>query len=114
MVAKEKNVLPIFIFPPEQIEPSKNKYFSNNSVQFMIESLKELNKLLKKLNSRIYFFKGTNDKVFEEIIETNSVNSIGFNIDYSPYALKRDKQIEKICMKNKIKYIKKKITLFTI
>lgn len=31
-----KKVIPIFIFPPEQIDPKKNKYFSNNSVQFMI------------------------------------------------------------------------------
>ena len=29
-------ITPIFIFPPEQIEPKQNKYFSNNSVQFMI------------------------------------------------------------------------------
>ena len=37
-----KKVTPIFIFPPEQINPKQNKYFSHNSVQFMIESLKEL------------------------------------------------------------------------
>jgi hypothetical protein len=33
------NIIPIFIFSPEQISPNKNKYFSNNSVQFMINSL---------------------------------------------------------------------------
>jgi deoxyribodipyrimidine photolyase len=35
-------IVPIFIFPPEQIQPLKNKYFNHNSVQFMIESLQEL------------------------------------------------------------------------
>ena len=67
MVTKENNALPIFIFPPEQIEPSKNKYFSNNSVQFMIESLKELNKQLKKFNSRIYFLKGLMIKLLKKL-----------------------------------------------
>lgn len=31
-----KKVTPIFIFPPAQIDPKVNKYFSHNSVQFMI------------------------------------------------------------------------------
>ena len=53
-----KNIIPIFIFTPEQIEPDKNKYFSNNSVQFMIESLHELSKEIKKKNGQIYFFQG--------------------------------------------------------
>jgi deoxyribodipyrimidine photolyase len=45
---KEKgSVVPIFIFTPEQIEPKKNDYFSNNSVQFMIESLHELSDEIK-------------------------------------------------------------------
>lgn len=31
-----ESIVPIFIFPPEQINPQNNKYFSHNSVQFMI------------------------------------------------------------------------------
>jgi deoxyribodipyrimidine photolyase len=31
-----KKVTPIFIFPPAQINPKINKYFSHHSVQFMI------------------------------------------------------------------------------
>jgi deoxyribodipyrimidine photolyase len=38
-ILNHKSVTPIFIFPPVQIDPKINKYFSNNSVQFMIESL---------------------------------------------------------------------------
>ena len=37
-----ENIIPIFIFTPEQIS-DKNKFKSNNAIQFMIESLKELN-----------------------------------------------------------------------
>ena len=37
-------IVPAFIFTPEQVDRNKNKYFSSNSVQFMIESLRDLNK----------------------------------------------------------------------
>jgi len=39
-----KNVIPIFIFTPEQIDKNKNKYFSDHSVQFLCECLEELKK----------------------------------------------------------------------
>ena len=37
-----KKVYICFIFDPKQIDKRKNSYFSDNCVQFMIESLKEL------------------------------------------------------------------------
>jgi len=36
-----------FIFTPEQIDASKNNYKNDNCVQFMIESLKDLDKQLE-------------------------------------------------------------------
>ena len=55
---KELNeeITPIFIFTPEQIEPKNNKYFTNGSVQFMIESLHELSNEIKKKKGKLYFF----------------------------------------------------------
>ena len=45
--AKEnKNLYPIFIFNPEQVT-SKNNYLSIKSIQFMIESLEDLEKSIK-------------------------------------------------------------------
>ena len=41
-----KTLLPIFIFTPEQVS-SENKYRSQNAVQFMIESLDDLDKSLR-------------------------------------------------------------------
>lgn len=55
-----KKVTPIFIFPPAQINPKVNKYFSHHSVQFMIESLKELSATIEKYDGKLYFFKGDN------------------------------------------------------
>jgi deoxyribodipyrimidine photo-lyase len=106
-IKENENVIPIFIFPPEQIDPKKNNYFSNNSVQFMIESLHELSLEIKKNNGKFYFFKGDNLKVLTSINKQIKIESIGFNVDYTPYARKRDDEIKKWCDKNDIKYYMK-------
>jgi deoxyribodipyrimidine photo-lyase len=46
---KSTSVIPIFIFTPEQV--TNNPYKSDNAVQFMIESLEELDEELKKKKS---------------------------------------------------------------
>ena len=91
-----KNIVPIFIFTPEQIT-NKNKYKSDNSVQFMIESLKELDSELKKNKSKLHLFYGDNIKVLTKICNKINVDNIVFNMDYTPYAIKRDKQIQTFC-----------------
>jgi deoxyribodipyrimidine photo-lyase len=111
----ESNVIPIFIFPPEQINPKKNEYFSNASVQFMIESLHELSDDIKNKNGKIYFFKGDNLKVLKNIHKNIGINSIGYNIDYTPYAKKRDNEIRTWCNDQNIKlYEKEDYVLYDI
>ena len=61
------NIIPIFIFTPEQIT-KKNKFISNNSIQFMIESLKDLDSELHKNNSKLHIFKGNNITVLKKYI----------------------------------------------
>lgn len=98
-------ITPIFIFPPEQIDPKKNKYFSNNLVQFMCESLIELNQDYKKKKGELYFFEGDTIKVLQEIHKKNKIENIGFNLDYSPYAKSRDEKIKKWAEKEQINVI---------
>ena len=50
---KSDKIYLAFIFDPIQIDESKNKYFSHNCVQFMIESLKELYKKSEKKSPQI-------------------------------------------------------------
>ena len=45
-----QNVIPIFILTKEQLDQKQNKYFSNNCVQFMMESLNELDNELDARN----------------------------------------------------------------
>lgn len=108
-------VLPIFILTPEQIEKKINKYFSNNSVQFMIESLIDLNEQIEKYNGKLYFFKGDTIKILKYINSIHNIKTIGFNIDYTPYAIERDNKIKTWCNINKINIISEEdVVLYNI
>jgi deoxyribodipyrimidine photo-lyase len=104
-------ILPIFIFTPEQVT-NKNKYFSSNCFQFMIESLKELNnELIKKYNSHIHYYYGDNIDVLNNLLKEYEYNSIYFNMDYTNYAKNRDIKIKDFCIKNNIQCISKETYL---
>jgi len=95
-----KNVIPIFIFTPEQID--KNSYKSDNAIQFMIESLTELENKIKKKKGQLYYFYGKQDKIINKIIKNNNIDAVYFNKDWTPYAIKRDEKINKLCLKKDI------------
>lgn len=92
-----KNVYTIFIFTPEQVG-SGNKYKSDNSVQFMIESLQDLASQISKSGGHLYTFFGHNDKVVEDCIKAWDINVVCFNLDITPYAKERDSKIIKLCV----------------
>ena len=99
-------IYPIFIFTPEQI--NINSYKSDNSVQFMIESLLELSKQIK-----LTFCYGHIEDVLNNIIKNNKIEAIYTNTDYTPYSVKREKLIEKICKHHNIDFhYSHDITLF--
>jgi deoxyribodipyrimidine photo-lyase len=95
-IENSKVIYPIFIFTPEQI--THNTYKSDNAVMFMVESLIELKKELPQLT----FCFGEIDEVIENIIKNNDIDMIYANTDYTPYSVKREKIIEKVCKKNDI------------
>lgn len=92
-------IICIFIFTPEQID--NNKYFNHNAVGFMIETLIELNEELKQYNSKLYCFKGDLIKILTKIHKLEPITELGFNIDYTPYARKREKKLITFCKKIK-------------
>jgi deoxyribodipyrimidine photo-lyase len=91
-----KNIYTIFIFTPEQVG-SGNKYKSDNSVQFMIESLHYLSSQISKAGGHLYTFYGHNDSVIEDCIKAWDINLVCYNVDISPYARERDEKIVKLC-----------------
>ena len=92
------NVYTIFIFTPEQVG-SANKYKSNNSVQFMIESLADLASEIKTQGGQLHTFYGNNTKVLADCIKAWDINIVAFNLDITPYARERDEDIIKLCKK---------------
>ena len=114
-IKEQGSVQVIFIFTPEQINVKKNKYFSNNSVQFMIESLKELHEEIKKHGGKFLFFYGDNIKVLSSLHKTDTIKSISYNFEYTPYGTKRSKDIHDFAKKeNIIIYEKEDYALYDI
>ena len=93
-------IYPIFIFNKKQIDPKMNKYFSNNSTRFFIESLHDLNNsFIKNTNSNMHFFFTSDDdtKILKEIKKVFDYDSVFYNIDYTPFARNRDESLKKYC-----------------
>jgi len=93
-----EKVYTCFIFTPEQITTA-NKYRSSNAIQFMIESLESLN---QDLGNKLMFFYGDNVSVVKTLVEVLDLDAVFFNRDYSPYAVKRDKDIKELCEKESV------------
>jgi deoxyribodipyrimidine photo-lyase len=82
-------IIPIFIFNKKQIEEKENRYYSKNAVQFLFESLDELDFLN-------FFYTSTNDiDVISKLYDKYKFETIAFNKDYTPFAIKRDAEIGK-------------------
>lgn len=90
-----KSVIPCFIFTPEQIE--HNPYRSDHCLQFMIESLEDLERQLELKKGHLFLFYGKPEDVVKQCIERLGVDAVVVNKDYTPYSLARDQQIASIC-----------------
>ena len=90
-----KEVIPCFIFTPEQID--RNPYRSDFCLQFMMESLEDLNDSLKKRGSRLHLFFDHPETIVAQCAK--SVDAVVVNQDYTPYSLARDEKIKRVCLK---------------
>ena len=99
--SKCNRLFTIFIFTPEQVTGA-NKFKSNNAVQFMIESLQDLTSSISKKGGHLYTFYGKNDAIIKQLVTALDIDGIFFNMDYSPYAIERDKSIAAVAEKMSI------------
>lgn len=98
---ESSKVYPVFIFTPEQIKT--NDYKSDNAVQFMIESLKDLN---VQLGGKLNLFYGNYLDIIKQLKNDLKLDAVYTNTDYSPYAIERDEKIENLCEKENLKFEK--------
>ena len=112
LIAESGNqgIYPMFIFNPMQIYAKNNAYFSNNCVQFMIESLDDLEK-----DIHINYYEGVDTDILTAISKKYKIKSIAYNKDYSPFAIKRDSIIEEWAKSKDITIITEEdYTLYTM
>ncbi len=87
----------IFIMTPEQLK-NTNEYKSNSAIQFMYESLKELNEEIV-----LNIFYGNPHKILEKILKENkTIKEIFVNEDYTWYSQQRDAKLKLVCQKRNI------------
>lgn len=104
LIAALKNseqVIPCFIFDPRQCEV--NSFKSDKCLQFMIESLIDLQQQLSKNSGQLFLFHGICEEVVENIILEQKINAIYFNNDYTPFSRHRDDKLAKLCQKHDVK-----------
>ena len=102
---KDAKVVPLFFFTPEQVS-TQNKLRSLNSIQFMIESLMELNAELRKEGTRLICMYGSNLECIQTIFQAldGDVVAMVETKDYTPFAKKRESDFRKWCMVHTIEY----------
>lgn len=100
---QSETVIPCFIFDPRQVT-QKNKYYSANAVQFMIESLQSLNKQLHERDNKLFIFYGTAEDAINDIITDAKIDALFINQDYTPFSIKRDSALQKICVTHNIAF----------
>lgn len=91
-------VYPLFVFTPEQVTV-KNKYKSNNAIQFMMESILDLEKQIQQQggsNSQLNICYGNLLTVLRSICKTYQIDAVYMTEDYTPYARKIQSEIEQL------------------
>lgn len=99
-----EKVVPCFIFDPRQIESTE--YKSENALQFMIESLKDLENQLENKGGKLYLFYGKAEDVVKQLIKNEGIDAIFVNRDYTPFSIQRDSKIKQVCENKNIGFYK--------
>ncbi len=87
-----RTLIPLFIFNPDQIEPKLNPFFGHKSVQFMCDSLEELDEALQKRGSRLFYLYGRPADTLP-LLQEMGVQAIFENEDITPFAVRRKQQL---------------------
>ncbi|MCH2231076.1 MAG: DNA photolyase family protein [Crocinitomicaceae bacterium] len=100
-----EKILPIFIFDSEILDELP---IDDPRVNFIYDSLSELNLKLKDVGSSIKCEIGSPLDVWNRLISEFDIKSVYTNKDYEPYALKRDSKVQVLLEKNNIQFIQTK------
>lgn len=100
-LVSSKEVLCVFIFDPNQ---RNHPYFSGNAFDFMVSCLAELETELKKHQAPLNFIDGTLPQTLENIQQAYNFDAVFVNLDYTPFAQKRDQKLKQWCSNNSVQF----------
>jgi deoxyribodipyrimidine photo-lyase len=103
IATKVDKVIPLFIFTKTQIDNKKNTYKSNNCVQFLVESLLDLDAQIRKVvpASKLRVYYGDEYEILTSLLHKNpEIRYISFNADYTKFSRERDAKIKAIAASN--------------
>ena len=97
-------VIGIFIFDSSQIKrtSANSNYHSNQSAQFLVDSVKDLK---AQCNNKLIIAYGSTLKIIESMLTEIEPTALSFNADFTPYSVERDDAIIDMCNKYQIKVI---------
>ena len=96
------HVIPCFIYDEALLKRFRNSRFR---LDFINESLYDLNQQLKDKNSSLQIFCGDPPRIVNEIIRGNSdIGAVFVNADITSYSERRDKEIHRICKSGNVKF----------
>lgn len=102
-LSQARYVIPCFILDEQLLNTTPAKQKNNNAIQFMIESLRDLDQQLKQKNSRLCLFFGKTNNVIKQLVIKENIGSIHFNDDYTVFSKTRDIGIYNICKEKGVK-----------
>lgn len=97
---KCNTIIPVFFLDNSQIVRGEHNkyYYSSHAVQFMCESLEDLDKSLRKYESKLFLFYGHPGRNLAKLLkELKGSVCVGWNADYSRYAISRDQEMRDVC-----------------
>lgn len=90
-----KEVIPIFILDPRQLEP--HAYRSVPGMQFLFESLRELDREFRALGTKLHLVWGAAETILDTLLVESKAEAVFLNRDYTPFSTKRDEAIYAAC-----------------
>lgn len=90
-----QRVIASFIFDDRQINP--HKYQSKPALQFMLQSLEDLEQQFKKHNANLNLFQGLVVDIIKQLHAQEKIQAVFINRDYTPFSRQRDNEIATVC-----------------
>jgi deoxyribodipyrimidine photo-lyase len=99
--ADAEYIVPVFILNDGLLH---GKHAGSNRNRFLIECLEDLKESLIKRKANLIIRHGDPETELQKLVKETSAEAIYYTADFSPYAIKRDKQIKNIFEKSAVQY----------